>query len=68
MATKTVYKREGYDSKKQGYIVWEYENGSPVYQYTGYDKGTYMDLYPHHALVKGTRREKRRVSIYELEA
>ena len=68
MATKTVYKREGYDSKKQGYIIWEYEGKTPVYQYTGYIRGNTVTLYPHHAIVKGTRREKRKVSIYELEA
>lgn len=68
MATKTVYKREGYDPKKQGYIILEYENGFPVYQYTGYVRGNTVTLYPHHAIVKGTRREKRTVSIYELEA
>lgn len=64
----TVYKREGYDGKRNGYVVWEYENGSPVYQYTGYVRGNTVTLYPHHAIVKGTRREKRMVTIYELEA
>lgn len=67
MVTKTVFKREGYDSKKQGYIIWEYENGFPVYQYTGYVKGVSMTLYPHHAIVKGTVRDKRTISIYNIE-
>lgn len=66
MATKTVFKDEG-GSTRGGIIIWEYENGTPVYQYTGYDRGgNEMMLYPHHAIVKGTRRDKRKVQISEI--
>lgn len=66
MATKTIFKDEGY-SAKGGYVIWEYENGSPVYQYTGYYRGgNEMILYPHHAIVKGTIRGKRTIPIGEL--
>ena len=64
---KTVFKREGYDEKTQGYIIWEYEGKTPVYQYTGYVKGVAMTLYPHHAIVRGTCRGKRKVSIYDIQ-
>ena len=31
-------------------IVVEYLSGSPVNKYTGYDKGTYLHLYPRERL------------------
>lgn len=64
--TKTVFKDEGY-APNGGYIIWEYENGTPVYQYTGYYKGgPKMALYPHHAIVKGTVRGKQDLEIEKL--
>ncbi|MBR2906997.1 MAG: hypothetical protein IKC26_03000 [Clostridia bacterium] len=64
--TKTVFKDEGYDPGS-GYTIWEYENGTPIYQYTGYYRGgDTMTLYPHHALVKGTVRGKRSIKVAEL--
>lgn len=64
--SKTVFRDEGCNPNGS-YIIWEYENGTPVYQYTGYDRGgPTMALYPHHAIVKGTRREKRDLPIKEL--
>ena len=63
---KTVFKDEGCNPSG-GYVIWEYENGSPVYQYTGYYRGgPVMVLYPHHAIVKGTVREKRELPVEEI--
>lgn len=72
--TKTVFQDNGYVSRRKangelmyGYDIVEYENGFPVYQYTGiYRGGDTMTLYPHRAIVKGTVREKRSVQITEL--
>ena len=72
----TIYKNNGPVTRKtssgrvmHGYDVVEYENGHPVYQYTAiYRSGeNHMILYPHRAIVKGTRRNKTPVSIHEIE-
>ena len=63
---KTVFKDEG-DAPRGGYVIWEYEDGHPVYQYTGYYRGgNEMILYPHHAIVKGTKRDKRTLPVRDL--
>lgn len=31
-------------------LVWQYEGDLPVNEYTGYDKGTYLKLYPRRRI------------------
>ena len=72
--TKTVFQDNGYVSRRKtngelmhGYDIVEYENGSPVYQYTGiYRGGDTMTLYPHKAIVKGTVRGKQELPVEEI--
>lgn len=63
---KTRYKVEGYE--KGAYVVCEYNGPTPVYYFKGFYKGgDYFDLYPSHAVVKGERRDKIRVSVRDVE-
>jgi len=46
------------------FIVWEYVNGFPVNEYTGYDCKTYLVLYPRRRLIPSTTEmTKRKVDL-----
>jgi len=40
--------------KANAFIVWEYDGASPVNEYTGYDNGTFLRLYPRRKLIPST--------------
>lgn len=61
-----VARKSGSGRILRGYDVVEYENGCAVYQYTGILVGNVMKLYPHRAMVYGTKRDKREVSAREI--
>ena len=61
---ETKYVMEGHNGRS--YIVIEYSGVGAVYVYDGYMRGNVMTLYPHHALVKGLRREKTKVALSEI--
>ena len=44
------------------FIVWEYNGINPVNEYVGYDKGTYLALYPKRRLVP-SRTELRKQDV-----
>ena len=66
MQTKTWYKDDGPDGKAQ--VITEYEGKTPVFSFRGfYDGKDHFTLYPHHAIVKGTRRDKTVINIRQVE-
>lgn len=46
--------RPGRPGEPPHLIVWEYLNGFPIWEYTGYDKKTYLTLYPKRQLAPNT--------------
>jgi len=47
-------------------IVQEHVDGCPVNEYTGYDKGTFLTLYPRRQLMPSTLgMRKMQVSIFD---
>lgn len=52
MADKITYTVRGMGREKVGtFIVWEHLNGSPVNEYTAYDRGDSFILYPKQRMM-----------------
>lgn len=64
---KTRYVVDGYDNRKNCYIITEMYGYLPVYCYDGYPRGNVYHLYPRKSLCKGERRDKRTVSVHEVQ-
>lgn len=63
---KTKFVIESYDNRKGSYIITEMIGYLPVYCYDGYLRGNTYHLYPRRCLIKGERRDKRVLSVYEV--
>lgn len=63
---KTTFIIESYDSRKGSYIITEMLGYMPVYCYDGYLRGNSYHLYPRRSLIKGERRDKRKLSVHEV--
>lgn len=67
---KTYYRDMGPvpGRKNNATLILEYEDKTPVFYFLGYYDGKdHFTLYPHRAAVKGTRRDKVRVHIRQIE-
>jgi hypothetical protein len=63
---KTRFRDMGSDGNAT--LILEYEDQTPVFYYRGfYDGKDHFTLYPRNAVVKGTRRDKVRVHIKQIE-
>ena len=65
--SKTRFVVDGYDNRKSCYIITEMFGYMPVYCYDGYLKGNVYHLYPRRSLCRGERRDKRTLSVHEVE-
>lgn len=66
---KTItYKRTGYDGRAQRYIVMEYANNVPMYEYKGKVDGNKVTLFPYRRILATEDRTKPvEISVFDLK-
>ena len=63
----TTYKRTGYDGRTGRYIVREYTNNVPMYEYKAKVKGNKVTLYPYkRILATETKTRPVEISLFDL--
>lgn len=63
---KTTYRHEGMEG--QAYLIAEYRGASRIFWWRAYYNGsTHFTMYPKCAVVKGERREKKRLHVSQVE-
>ncbi len=61
------YKRTGYDSRARKYIVYEYKNGVPLYEYRCKVNGNEATLYPYRRILATENKTRTlKMSIFDI--
>ena len=62
-----TYKRTGYDGRAGRYIVTEYANNVPMYEYKGKINGNKVTLYPYRRILATEARTRPvEISVFDL--